>query len=514
MTWAARLAGVAGWRAAGLSSMGGAIAALGQAPFDLWLLSPLGLSLVVSLVAVAPTARAALWRGLMGGVGYFGLALHWIVEPFFVDAVRHGWMAPFALVLFAGGMALFWSVAAGLSARVVAVPVWRAALVAPVLTLAEAARGTILTGFPWAMPGHALIDTAWLPAAGVAGAHGLTLIVMLAASALAACALARRVYLGLGLTLPLLLLPYALPRPDVEPAADAPVVRLIQPNAPQHLKWQPDMIPVFWQRGRDLTAAPASAALGPPDLVIWPETSLPVLLDRSDAARAQLSQAAGPVPVLIGAQRVEDFAARNSLALVGPDGRLEALYDKHHLVPFGEYLPLAGLAERLSLRALAAVLPGGYGPGPGPTAFDLGPDLGRAFLMICYEAIFPRYIRTLDARPDWMAHVTNDAWFGTFSGPWQHLALARLRAAEQGLPVLRAANTGVSAVIDARGHVVQALPLGEAGFLDAPLPRAAPPTIYARAGDLPILVLTLGLALTLIVLGRRKTPIEAPRGPA
>jgi apolipoprotein N-acyltransferase len=314
---------------------------------------------------------------------------------------------------------------------------------------------------------------------------------------------------------PLLLLPLAVPTPPaLEPAPDAPVVRLVQPNAPQHLKWQPDMIPVFWQRGRDLTAAAPSDALGPPDLVIWPETSLPVLLGRSDAARAQLSAAAGTAPVLIGAQRVEDFAAKNSLALVGPEGLLRAVYDKHRLVPFGEYVPLRGLAERLGLDGLAAVIPGGYLPGPGPVTFDLGPALGRAFPMICYEAIFPRDIRTLETRPDWIAHVTNDAWFGTFSGPWQHLALARLRAAEQGLPVLRAANTGVSAVIDARGRVVDALPLGEAGHLDARLPPAAPPTLYARTGDLPVLAVTLAVAFALIVLARRKTPIEGPSGPA
>jgi apolipoprotein N-acyltransferase len=504
MRLATALAGMAGWRAAALAGLGGAVAGLGQAPFDLWLLTPPGLALVLMLVAVARDGRQAAWRGFAGGLGYFGLTLHWIVEPFFVDAARHGWMAPFALVLFAGGMALFWAVAGWLSARAVAAPVWRAGLMAPVLTLAEAARGTVLTGFPWAMPGHVLIDTAWLPAAGLGGAHGLTLLVMAAAAALAVAALAGRLPLALVLGLPFLLAPYAIPAPPEAAAPAAPVVRLVQPNAAQHLKWQPDMIPVFWQRGRDLTAAPSSPALGPPDLVIWPETSLPVLLGRSDAARAQLSQAAGPAPVLIGAQRVEEFAARNSLALVGPDGALDHVYDKHRLVPFGEYLPLAGLAERLNLRALAAVLPGGYAPGPGPAAFDLGPDLGRAFAMICYEAIFPRYIRTLETRPDWMAHVTNDAWFGTFSGPWQHLALARLRAAEQGLPVLRAANTGVSAVIDARGGIVAALPLGQAGYLDAPLPQAAPPTLYARSGALPILAVTLALALGLTAAGRRE----------
>jgi apolipoprotein N-acyltransferase len=336
-------------------------------------------------------------------------------------------MAPFALVLFACGLALFWAAASWGAVRLAVSPLGRVALLAPLLTLAEVLRSTILTGFPWALPGHALIDTPWLFLGGVVGAHGMTLLVLGLAALWAGAALRGRGLVVLGVSLPLVLLPYVLPRAEAPAAGtEAPVVRLVQPNAPQHLKWREDMIPVFWQRGRDLTAAPADPDLGPPALVIWPETSLPVILERSDVARLQLSQAAGGAQVMIGVQRYEGFSVRNGLALLAPGGQVAAVYDKHHLVPFGEYLPLQGLAERLDIRALAAVMPGGYGPGPGPVALDLGPGLGTAFPMICYEAIFPGYIRRLDARPDWMVHVTNDAWFGTFSGPWQHLALARL----------------------------------------------------------------------------------------
>jgi apolipoprotein N-acyltransferase len=381
----------------------------------------------------------------------------------------------------------------------------RAALLAPLLTLTEAARSTILTGFPWALPGHALIDTPWLMLGGLVGAHGMTLAVLSVAALWAVAALTRQAAPAVALSLTLLLLPYVLPVPDAPAAGpDAPVVRLVQPNAAQHLKWREDMIPVFWQRGRDLTALPPDQDLGDPDLVVWPETSLPVVLGRSDAARAQLAAAAGEAAVMIGVQRFESMTVRNSLAVLAPGGPITAVYDKHHLVPFGEYLPLQGLADRLDIRALAAVLPGGYRPGPGPVALDLGPELGRAFPMICYEAIFPGYIRQLDTRPDWMAHVTNDAWFGAFSGPWQHLALARLRAAEQGLPVLRAANTGVSAVIDARGNVLAALPLNEAGKLDARLPPPLPATPYARAGDWPALLLALAAAAAIVAADRRK----------
>jgi apolipoprotein N-acyltransferase len=190
--------------------------------------------------------------------------------------------------------------------------------------------------------------------------------------------------------LALLFSPFAMPQASAPPLqADAPVIRLIQPNAPQHLKWQPDMIPVFWQRGRDLTARAPDPELGAPDLVVWPETSLPVLLDRSDAARLQLSVASAGAPVLIGAQRVEGFAARNTLALVDGGGTLATVYDKHHLVPFGEYLPLRGVADSLGITALAAVLPGGYSAGERACAPEPRTGARPCFPMICYEAIFP-----------------------------------------------------------------------------------------------------------------------------
>jgi apolipoprotein N-acyltransferase len=493
----------------------GALAALGQAPFDLWPATALGLAALLWLCARATRPRAAAWIAWAGAAAYFAVALHWLVEPFLVDAARHGWMAPFALAGMAGGLALFWAVAAWIAARTIPHDAQAARLVglAALLAAAEVARGTVLSGLPWAQPGHALIDTPALwPLAAQAGAYGLTLAMLLAAAGLALLAGAgarggwpRRLGLAAVLALPLgagLLWPTP---PAPAPPPEAPVVRLIQPNAPQHLKWRPDMIPVFFQRGLDLTAAPAPQ---PPDLVLWPETSLPVLLGRSDAARARLAAAAGPAAVLIGAQRFADGHPRNSVAHLAPGGAVAGVYDKHRLVPFGEYVPLGAVTERWGLSGLAAVLAGGYRPGPGPAVFDLGPRLGRAFPMICYEAIFPRYIAQVP-RPAWMAHLTNDAWFGAFSGPYQHLALARLRAAEQGLPVLRAANTGVSAVIDARGRVLAHLPLGAAGHLDSPLPSPAAPTLYARWGDIPALAVMLLLSSGAWLAARRRAPLRS-----
>ena len=193
---------------------------------------------------------------------------------------------------------------------------------------------------------------------------------------------------------------------------------------------------------------------------------------------------------LVGAQRFQGFQPRNSLAFLDQTGAVRAVYDKHRLVPFGEYMPGGMVANALGLRGLAERLDGGYVPGAGPSLMSLGAGLGQAFPMICYEAIFARDLGRA-SRGDWIVQVTNDAWFGRFSGPYQHLALARLRAVEQRLPLLRAANTGVSAVIDARGRVTAMLPLNTAGALDAPLPVALPPSLYARTGDTPIIFLVL-----------------------
>lgn len=479
-----------------LAGVFGGVAALGQAPFDLWPATFLAFAGVLWLAHRAASAGRLALLLWIAGFGYFGVALHWIVEPFFVDAARHAWMAPFALVFMAGGMALFWAVAGWAAGRLA--PPGRARLwvLAGALVLLEAVRATVLTGFPWAHPGHVLIASEWLAASAWGGPHALTALLLFTSAASVHLAGSKRRLLG---ALPIMtsiglgFVPLAPQAPPAGPTA--PVIRLIQPNAPQHLKWLPEMIPVFFDRGLSLTAGAVDPALGPPDLVIWPETSLPDLLGRSDVARAELSQAAGTAAILIGAQRYEGIRPRNAAALLDSAGRITDVYDKHRLVPFGEYMPLGDVLADLGIFGLAAA-PGGYQPGPGPALIDLPGGLGRTFPMICYEAIFPAYIRDVP-RPDWMVHLTNDAWFGSFSGPYQHLALARLRAAEQGLPVLRAANTGISAAIDARGRIVAQTQLDEAAFLDIRLPGALPPTLYARLGDWPVLIgvlLVTGLA--------------------
>ncbi|MBL8561862.1 MAG: apolipoprotein N-acyltransferase [Gemmobacter sp.] len=471
----------------------GLLAASGQAPLSLWPVALVGFAGLVAQVARSQTATQAAARAWAAGLGHFGAALFWIVEPFLIEPEIYGWMAPFALALMAGGLALFWGGAGYLAARLPD----RAISFAVALAGMEALRGVIFTGFPWAMPGHIWIDSPVAQGAAYIGANGLTLLTLLVAAlpvrwrgqgALLAFAVLAAGYAGGALRL-------AAP----EPEPPGLVFRLVQPNAQQHLKWNPEAAEAIF-RG----LAEATAAAPRPDLVIWPETSLPYLYAPGQDAALGAAQAAAGVPLAMGVQRLEGAAAFNSLAVLGSDGVQTALYDKAHLVPFGEYVPFGEALYRwFGLRAFAARQGFGYAAGPGPRVLDLGP-MGKVQPLICYEAVFPSALNQPDQRPDWLLHITNDAWFGTLTGPFQHAALARLRAVEQGLPLVRVANTGVTQMVDARGRVTAALPFGVAAHLDAALPGALPPTPYRHWGELPFLLLLGGLGLALTLRLRRR----------
>lgn len=499
MADALRRATRSGWArlAGGLSA--GALAGAGQAPLSFVWGSLLALAAVFILARRAASVRGAAVLGWAVGTGYFTATLFWIVEPFLVDVARDGWMAPFALVFMAGGLALFWGGAFALAHWAFRAEV-RPFGLALTWAGAELARAYVFTGFPWALVGYIWTERPPMQLASIVGPYGVTLLTLIFVAALSMTVMPPRrswaiviaavtAFVGYGGGLWLLNSP--VPAPD----AARPVVRLIQPNAAQHLKWRPDLVPVFFRRQLDFTAAPSAS---PPDLIIWPETAVPYLLDRAAPALAEIAAAAGGVPVVLGIQRADVTRVYNSLVVLGPDGGVTHLYDKYHLVPFGEYMPLGGLAARFGIRGLAAVDTYGYARGPGAQLLDMGP-LGHALPLICYEAIFPQDVNAAPARPDWLLQITNDAWFGRVAGPYQHLAQARVRAIEQGLPLVRSANTGVSAVIDAKGRLQAELPLNTAGWLDAALPPAAAPTPYSRTGDAPFLAFVLiagaGLAL-------------------
>jgi apolipoprotein N-acyltransferase len=496
--WIVRIAALPTSRRLSVAVFAGVLAGLGHVPFSILPLSLLGFSITCLCLLAASSPRAAAMSGWATGLGYFAVTLFWIVEPFLVDVARHGWMAPFALVFLAAGLALFWG-AAFAGARVLAPSgEGRQALAFVVaLSLAELARAYVLTGFPWALPGYIWTETAQRGWATLAGSHGLTVLTLALSAAIALVLsaaprpLAWRRIAGAALFAAVFLAAGPLLLPPPTPAGDGrPVIRLVQPNAPQREKWDPEKAVMFVERQIGFTSAPAFPQ---PDLVVWPETAIPYLLERAGPVLDAVAAAADGPPVVIGVQRRAAGLAYNSLAVIGPGGSIDAIYDKHHLVPFGEYIPLGQLAQLVGLRSFAARDGYGYSPGPGPQVLDLGP-IGTALPLICYEAIFPQDVAAAPARPDFLLQITNDAWFGEFAGPFQHLAQARMRAVEQNLPMVRVANTGVSAMVDPGGRILAEIPLGEAGFVDAPLPEPGPPTLYSRTGDWAVLALLIALS--------------------
>lgn len=481
----------------------GAVAAFGLAPFGIWGATLVALALLIWRISRAGTPGASFRHALAGGVGWFALGLVWIVEPFLIEPEIHGWMAPFALILMALGGALFWALPIWIASRLCPGPHARAAGIVAALILSDWLRGWIFTGMPWALTGHVWIGTPIAQIAAWTGAIGLSALTLIAAAlpTLLWRASDSRIASALpGVVLSILLVGTGWAAGLARHAQPLPSdtglrLRIVQPNAEQRLKWDPEWSGVFFQRLLDLSAEP-----GPRDLVIWPETAVNFLLNDAGDILPAMSRAAD-APLVMGIQRREESRYYNSLAAIAPGGAVNAIYDKFHLVPFGEYVPWGNELARLGIGAFAAQQGNGYSSGPGPELVAL-PGLPAFQPLICYEAIFPQHLRGLDSRPGWLLQITNDGWFGKFSGPYQHLAQARLRAIETGLPLVRAANTGVSAVIDAHGDIRQSLPLGEAGKIDAELPGALPPTIWLRWGSVPVVLFALAILLAAAITGR------------
>lgn len=475
------------WRYILLALAFGAFGALSHAPFDFApaILIPLVAGFV--LVQAACRTGEAWWFGWALGAGYFGVTLSWITEPFQVDAATTGWMGPLAAVLLPLLLGLFWGAAFAFSR-------WaggQALALVFAWTGAELLRAYIFTGLPWATPPQALVNA--LAGQGLAwfGPHGLMLGMVVLAAAIATVRWIWARGLAVVVALALILSP-PLSGPS---ALTAHTIRLVQPNAPQDEKWLPENIPLFVNRQIEYTASGDI-----PDLVIWPETALPYLLENAQIVFDIIGEAARGAPVVLGIQRRQDQDYFNSLVVLGNTGQVTQIYDKHHLVPFGEYMPFGWLFRHLEIGGLAARVDAGYSAGPGPRLLEFG-VLGQALPLICYEAVFAHDVGSAPARPTFLLQLTNDAWFGQRSGPQQHLAQAQMRAIEQGVPMVRAANTGISAMIDPKGRVTASLALNTAGYLDAPLPAPAAPTLYSRTGDTPWIILVLGGLLG--VIGQR-----------
>lgn len=486
----------------------GFLLAIGQAPISF----PIGVITSIPILGYC-AFRTNTWKqaaaiGWCAGFGYFGLSLIWLVEPFLVEPERHAILAPFALFGMAGGMALFWAAAFGLSKQYSAGLGRYIIGLAVVWTLAEYLRSVIFTGFPWGLLGYTWIETPIAQWASVIGPFGLVFITIF--SGLLMLSFPSKRITGATVTTAFIAILWgggAWQLPNADNAQETNTrVRLIQPNAPQHQKWDSDWVGVFFRRSLELTSAPAK---NPIDLVVWPETSVPFALQDNVEDLQILSDAAGPnAHIIAGIRRFEDNKLYNSMIHLDQRGGLVSVYDKSHLVPFGEYIPLSVYLSGLGLRGLAANLQG-FSPGNGPEVIS---TIGLpAYLpLICYEAIFPYAVRTQDKRPEFLLHITNDAWFGDTIGPYQHLVQVQFRAIEQGLPAARSANTGISAVIDPYGRIVDRLHLNEKGFLDVDLPKPLQPTLYADTGDGPILLflLILGIIAKYVTIRMSKLPIS------
>lgn len=475
-----------------LSLLGGVGAALGHAPFHLWFVSFPALVLVFFTIAKAPTSGRAAWRGWLAGAGYFAVALHWIVEPFLVDIQTHGWLAPFALIALAGGLALFWSLAAFGAKKLGG----QALTFAICLAVAEILRGHVFTGFPWAMPAYIWEHTPVMRVASFAGSYGLSTLTLIVAALLATRARWRfgqisGVFGLVGLVAMGFMAGANLPS-DQSALGN---VGLVHPNVPQKEKWRRDLVEGHIERLKTLTGEAAGQS---PDLIVLPEVAVVYPLGQDGGAVAEISAAAGQAAVILGINRIVEDEWFNALVQISPGEGLSAVYDKVHLVPFGEYIPF-----RLEvLKALAATSSDGFTPGDAVRLIDT--PIGRALPLICYEGIFPGHVFRAGERADYILLITNDGWFGTFAGPAQHLSQARFRAVEQGLSVVRVANRGFSTVIDPMGQSLDMLDQSGSGVSVQSVPTGRM-TLYARTGDWPLFVILLFSMCALIWRNSRNT---------
>ncbi len=515
-----------GWRRAAIAFAAGAVSVLALAPFDAWPVLWLTFPILVWLVDGAAAGRlggvfSAAIAGWWFGFGYFVAGLYWIGYAFLVDAKTFGWLLPFAVAGLPAYLALYTALGLALARLLWTRGPIRLIALAVSLTVAEWLRGHLLGGFPWNTFGYALTGPlALAQATSLVGIWGLTFVAVLAFAAPAVLADDRvdtpRPWrpTWLGVAALAAFAAYGAVRLALSPTeyVDGVRLRIMQPNLPQDQKFNyaaKQRVMDQYVSLSDRTTGPQSNGVRDVTHLIWPESAFPFILTREPDALAQIAKLLPPGAVLItGAVRAPDLGTRpdlkhafNSVYVIDHDGSVLSVYDKVHLVPFGEFLPFQNWLESLGLTQLTK-LPGGFLAGDRRRALNV-PRAPRVVALICYEIIFPGEVVPTNDRPGWLINVTNDGWFGISTGPYQHLQQARVRAIEEGLPLVRAANTGVSAVIDPMGRIVKSLPLGVEGILDARLPRAAATTMFAKTGD-GLAGVIVGIAFVLVVRRRAK----------
>ncbi len=497
----------------------GAISAFAFQPVGWWPLMILAIAALCELVARAGSLKRALLIGWLYGLGQSVIGLNWIATAFTYQSAMPAWLGWVAVVLLSLYLAIYPAMAAGLA--------WRFGeknRLALLLALAggwavtEWLRATMFTGFAWNPVGVALVDTAWLGLGAFVGSYGLSAVTILFAGALwLAWHRVWKPAIGTAVVLSIVAVHWLLERPPsagskgVGATVERPI-RIVQPNIGQQDKWRPGFEDEAYRRLESLTIK------GQPvqRLIFWPEAAVTEPLEDGRAGaesfvqgeRLRATRALGPGDVLLtGGLGLSSSDGRNvdgatnSVYVMRPLGQIVGRYDKAHLVPYGEYLPMRPLLSKIGLSRLA---PGDldFVDGPGPRTIQLPGEWGKVGFQLCYEIIFSGEVVDRGNRPDFIFNPSNDAWFGRW-GPPQHLAQARLRAAEEGLPVVRSTPTGISALIDPRGRLLHSIPWQQAGMIDAALPNPLTPTLFAQLGNLIPLALGFLLLGAAIALSRR-----------
>jgi apolipoprotein N-acyltransferase len=498
----------------------GAMATLAFAPINAVPLFAVGLVALIWVAETADRRRTAFAMGWWWGFGHCLVGFFWISNSFLIDPVQFGWMAPFAVGGLAAYMAIFPAAAVAVSWHRTAPPLARVLLLAATWAVAEWLRGHLFTGFPWNLPAYVWsVNPPMMQSAALWGAWGLSFVTILLCGLLSLMGRGDRRgdirAAGAALGVIALLYGYGAWRLLPEDAADLAAVtrpvttlRLVQGNIGQLEKLtgahrEQDIL-------KHVALSTKTAGFEQAQAVIWPETAATVFLDRNAEWRTVVAAAAPPNGVLItGTLRGDPPQGElerywNSLAVIDPQARIVATADKFHLVPLGEYVPLHDILGPFINKLTAGA--GNFSAGPGPVTVSV-PGLPPFSPLICYEVIFPGAVTDSDNRPDWLLNVTNDGWFGQSAGPYQHFASARFRAVEEGLPLARAANTGVTAMVDPYGRVVASLPFGTEGALDVLLPAPLGPTPFSRTGLLlpaAMVVVALAVGVGLIMRGAQR----------
>lgn len=513
---AGKISSLSGWRRALTAFISGAIATLTQPPFDIFIAGFIAFPLLVWLIdgAVPDKEKGPIKRffpaGIIGwwfGFGYFVSGLWWIGTALLVDAQQFAWAIPLAVLGLPAFLAIFYGLAAVIARLLWSDGIGRIFAIALGFGFTEWLRTFVFTGFPWNALGYAAMPTPMMmQSVAVIGLVGMSALAALVFSAPALFSGGRLAKSGIALAVFLIAahIGFGAWTLSNAPALDADrttlAIRIVQPSISQSLKWDNNERRAIFDKFIAMTQQAPAEGKAKPDVVIWPETAVPYILSSTPEALAQIGEVIGDDQVLLAGAVREELVPRrdpryyNSILTINGQGRITDYTDKVHLVPFGEYLPFEGILRSLGLQEVVE-MPGGFTAAKARHAINVME--GQTFLpLICYEAIFPDELSYTGRKVTAIVNVTNDAWYGDTPGPYQHFRQAQIRSVEQGLPLVRAANNGISAVVDAYGRIIEELPLDAVSVIDAYLPEERVPFWGTAPGGKQ----TLSLLLTLLVI--------------